>query len=113
MTTEEIVQLVIDLSDGYVSYPFNKNLTQDKVIWHVIKHHHNDKVYGAVFEKDGHVHLNVKLTVEHGQELRQLNGVMAGYHMNKTHWNTILINQTDLTLREIEGVIKESALLTK
>lgn len=113
MTVDELVKIVISESNGYVSFPFNKDLAKDKIVWHIIKHRHNDKIYGMVFEKEQHLYLNVKLTIEHGQELRQLMGVTPGYHMNKVHWNTINVNQTELSHKELLGVIRESVQLTK
>lgn len=113
MELEELVQLALDVSNGYVSFPFNDPKKKDKVVWHVIKHHHNDKMYGAIFEQDGQLQVNVKLTIEHGQELRQLAGIIPGYHMNKDHWNTISVNATELTETELRGVLRESAHLTE
>lgn len=113
MKLEDLTQLVLEMSNGFESFPFNKDMSKDKIIWHVIKHHHNQKIYAMVFEKEQKLFLNVKLTIEHGQELRELKGVAPGYHMNKMHWNTIDINDTDLSRDEIKGIIEESARLTK
>ncbi|MCW0952626.1 MmcQ/YjbR family DNA-binding protein [Weissella ceti] len=113
MKLEDLTQLVVDMSNGFESFPFNKDMTKHKIIWHVVKHQHNQKIYGMVFEKEQKLFLNVKLTTEHGQELRELRGVTPGYHMNKNHWNTIEINNTELSYAEIKGVIQESAQLTQ
>ena len=40
-------------------------------------------------------------------------GVDRGYHMNKQHWVTINVNDTDLTEQEILGMLAESDALTK
>ncbi|MBO4613676.1 MAG: MmcQ/YjbR family DNA-binding protein [Bacteroidales bacterium] len=41
----------------------------------------------------------VKLPPDEGAELRvQYNGVQPAYHMNKTHWNDLYLNQLDDTL---------------
>lgn len=113
MELEELVQVAVDVSNGYVSFPFNDPKKKMKITWHVLKHHHNDKMYAAIFEKDGQLNINVKLTVEHGQELRQLAGITPGYHMNKDHWNTISVNATELSTKELIAVLMESAKLTE
>lgn len=33
--------------------------------------------------------IDLKLEPEHGVVMRNYRGVFPGYHMNKTHWNTI------------------------
>lgn len=41
----------------------------------------------------------VKLLPEEGLELRvQYDGIRPAYHMNKTHWNDLYLNQLDDTL---------------
>ncbi len=112
-TVKSLVKDCLKISNGYESLPFNKDLTKDKIVWHVVKHSHNDKMYAMVFEKEHDIFLNVKLTVEHGEELRHLKGVQVGYHMNKKHWNTIDVNNTELSTREIRNVLFESAKLTE
>jgi len=47
---------------------------------------------------------NVKCDPEKAVELReQYEGVLPGYHMNKKHWNTVLVNGTvpERMLREL------------
>lgn len=52
--------------------------------------------------------LNVKCEPQKAIQLRgQYPSVLPGYHMNKTHWNTILIGR-ELTNHQIFQFIKES-----
>ena len=46
-------------------------------------------------------------------EMIKTRGVDRGYHMNKQHWVTINVNDTDLTEQEILGMLAESDSLTK
>ena len=49
----------------------------------------------------------VKLPPERGIELRErFSGVLPAYHMNKTHWNDLMLNQLDRLT--IEHLITES-----
>jgi predicted DNA-binding protein (MmcQ/YjbR family) len=51
---------------------------------------------------------NLKCDPERAIELRQkYNAVNPGFHMNKTHWNTITFNQ-DLPDKEILELIEHS-----
>jgi len=47
--------------------------------------------------------LNVKCTPELASELREkYDGVQPGFHMNKTHWNTIQINSSEYNFKTIQ-----------
>jgi len=56
------------------------------------------KVAGKMFSitnVDNFVSFNVKCDPEHAIELRECYAaVLPGYHMNKKHWNTILVDGT-------------------
>ncbi|CAH0995009.1 putative protein YjbR [Emticicia aquatica] len=63
------------------------------------------KVMGKMFALTGFdfVSINLKNEPEKNQELRaEFDAVLEGYHMNKQHWNTVLINGKikDILLRE-------------
>lgn len=57
--------------------------------------------------------IDLKLEPEHGVVMRNYRGVFPGYHMNKTPWNTIRLNDTELSNQELINMIKESDELTK
>lgn len=63
---------------------------------------------------DKHPQMNLKCLPEHAQELRDtFAAVIPGYHMNKQHWNTIILDGS-LPRGEIERQIDHSyALVTK
>lgn len=56
------------------------------------------KVLGKVFaltNLEGDWSVNLKCDPEWAVELREkYTAVFPGYHMNKTHWNTVLMNET-------------------
>ncbi|RRG17570.1 MmcQ/YjbR family DNA-binding protein [Weissella viridescens] len=113
MQLTQLVDLVVANTDGYECFPFNKPTRHEKIVWHVIKHHSNDKIIAMVFEKDAELLIDLKLTIEHGQQMRLIRGVEPGFHMNKAHWNTVHVNATDLSEGELVNMIKESATLTE
>jgi predicted DNA-binding protein (MmcQ/YjbR family) len=66
------------------------------------------KMFGLLYQKDDILRLNLKCDPEHAQELRHIfSSVIPGYHMNKKHWNTILLNG-ELPKGEIERQIDHS-----
>lgn len=65
------------------------------------------KVFGKMFallDVDAFVSINLKCDPEKAIELRESHqGIQPGYHMNKTHWNTVFLNDdvTDELLVEL------------
>ncbi len=65
------------------SFPFDDTTLVMKVL---------DKMF-ALANLDGDLSINLKCNPEKALELReQYPAVQAGYHMNKKHWNTIIID---------------------
>jgi predicted DNA-binding protein (MmcQ/YjbR family) len=64
------------------------------------------KVMGKIFllaNLDGELSINVKCDPEKAIDLRELYpSVIPGYHMNKKHWNTVLI----------DGILNETLILS-
>lgn len=112
MTREELINLVLKQTNSFEDYPFNNN-SREKILWTTIRQKSNKKIIALIFEKDNELLIDLKLTPEHGDEARQIRGVFPGYHMNKTHWNTVSVNSTDLTPEGLIQMIKESDRLTK
>ncbi len=62
-------------------FPFDKNIFVFKVM---------NKMF-ALTDLEQFVSINLKCDPERAIELRESNnGITAGYHMNKKHWNTVL-----------------------
>ncbi len=75
------------LSKNFVkeSFPFGDDTLVFKVA---------DKMF-ALINLDDDLSINLKCDPEKAMELReQYNAVLPGYHMNKTYWNTIMIDGT-------------------
>jgi predicted DNA-binding protein (MmcQ/YjbR family) len=70
------------------------------------------KVRGKVFLLMGldsvPLQFNVKCTPEKAEELREeYSSVIPGFHMNKKHWNTVILNG-QLPLKKIREMIDDS-----
>ena len=75
------------------------------------------KVMGKMFalaDVDNFESINLKCDPERAVELReQYMGVLPGYHMNKQHWNTIVVN-ADVSDKMLYQLIDDSyALIVK
>ncbi|MEY8442893.1 MmcQ/YjbR family DNA-binding protein [Lactococcus ileimucosae] len=112
MERQELINLVLKLTNSYEDYPFNNN-NREKILWTAIRQKSNKKIICLIFEKDNELLIDLKLSPEHGEEARQISGVFPGYHMNKTHWNTVSVNHTALTQEGLIQMIKESDNLTQ
>ncbi len=51
------------------------------------------KMFALLYEKDNKARINLKCDPQQAVELRDVfSAVIPGYHMNKTHWNTVLLD---------------------
>ena len=85
MNIEELREYCLSFAGATESMPFDDNTLVFKVM---------DKMF-ALTNLEGDLSVNVKCDPELALELRaKYSCVVPGYHMNKKHWNTILINGT-------------------
>ena len=72
------------------------------------------KMFATLVEERGLVRMNLKCEPNEAQFLRDtFAAVQPGYHMNKTHWNTVLLDGS-IPRGEVERMIERSyALVVK
>lgn len=106
-TRNEIMQACLSLPFVYADTPFpDPN-------WTVIRHQENQKMFAAIFQRQGKIWLNVKVNPLTGDFWRQTSpAVLPAYHMNKTHWISIILDGS-LEDAVICQLIQESFALTK
>ena len=113
MTRQELIDLCLAYPGSYEDYPFDghTNPGGGGTSWTVLRHRGNRKCFALIFERDG-LCVNLKCEPMRADFLRgALPGVSPGYHMNKTHWNTV---RPDLVSPEdLEAMLAESYALTK
>lgn len=104
---EEAVAHCLTYENVYEDYPFRDTN------WCVIRHRENDRVFAWIFERDGHVWVNVKCAPEWRDFWRSaFASVVPAYHLNKKHWNSIILDGS-IPQEEIGRMIGESYDLTK
>ncbi|MHC9537636.1 MmcQ/YjbR family DNA-binding protein [Dellaglioa sp. BT-FLS60] len=112
-TRSDLIQFILEMTDTIESYPFNKVRPNQTVVWTIMKQVGSGKMMAMIFEKEHKLSLNLKLKPEHVEQMKQVEGITAGFHMNKKYWITIDINHADITQIELENMMHESDSLTK
>ena len=103
----QAIAYCLTLKDVYEDYPFRDPN------WTVIRHRANKKVFAWIYEKDGRIWINVKCDPQWRDFFRSaFPSVVPGYHLNKEHWNSIILDGT-VPEKEIRKMIGESYELTK
>lgn len=102
----EIIDYCLTYKNVFEDYPFHDPN------WCVIRHKENNRVFAWIFEKDGHVWINVKCDPQWCDFWRNaFQSVIPAYHLNKEHWNSIILDGT-VPDKEIQRMIGESYDLT-
>ena len=84
MSIESLNQYLLSKNSTTTGYPFDKNTIVFKVI---------NKMFALVSENETPVRINLKCDPEETQILRGLHkSIIPGYHMNKEHWNTLILD---------------------
>lgn len=103
---KEAIAYCLTLKDAYEDYPFHDPN------WCVIRHKSNHKVFAWIFDRNDYVWINVKCDPEWRDFWRQsFPSVLPAYHLNKKHWNSIILDGT-VPEKEIRRMILESYDLT-
>lgn len=101
-TKEDVVQYGLSFDGAYEDRPF------PKADWQLIRVRGSKKTFLAVYERNGLINLNVKVDPEWRDFWRNAYAsVLPGWHQNKEHWNTILLDGS-IPKQEIQRMIAES-----
>ena len=99
MNIEEIRDYALAFDDASESFPFGNDTLVFKV---------GNKIFLLASLASEVLQFNVKCDPEYAIELReQYSSIVPGYHMNKRHWNTIIVDGTSTTA-QLKGFIKDS-----
>jgi predicted DNA-binding protein (MmcQ/YjbR family) len=106
MTRQMLIDYCLTFPLSYEDYPFD--VVADENATTVIRHKSNKKSFALIMRHRGELYLNLKCEPFEADFLRQtFDGVIPGYHMNKEHWNTIIIG-SDVPDEEIYRQIEHS-----
>ena len=99
MDHKTVEKELLSFPGAKLDYPFGENTAVYKV---------NDKMFALMTEKKLPVQLSLKCDPLLAETLREkYETVLPGYHLNKKHWNTILLTG-QLPWEEVQGLIRLS-----
>lgn len=102
LTREDVLNYGLSFPGTYKEAPFHDQN------WQLVRITDNKKAFLWTYERDGYLNLNVKVDPEWRDFFRNAyESVIPGYHLNKEHWNTIIIDGT-IPDSEVKKMIEES-----
>ena len=108
MDKEKIIKYCLTLENTYKDCPFSDDFESV-----TMKHCKNKKWFALLMNVNNKLYLNVKTDPNYSDILRNTyDYIIPAYHMNKEHWNTIIIDEkVDEDL--VKELIEQSYQLTK
>lgn len=101
-TREEALAYGLSFEHTYQEAPFHDPN------WQLVRVNGSKKAFLWTYERDGYINLNVKVNPEWRDFWRNTyESVIAGWHQNKEHWNTIILDGT-IPDDEVKRMIAES-----
>lgn len=86
MTARELLDWGAALPDAYEDYPFEEEIP-------VLRRRSTRKWFAVFLRVEGRLCVNLKCDPQRAELYRQVyEGVTPGWHMNKTHWNSVRLD---------------------
>jgi predicted DNA-binding protein (MmcQ/YjbR family) len=102
MDHKTVEDYILSMPNAKLDYPFGEGVAVYKV---------NDKMFALIKEGSTPLNLSLKCDPLLAKTLRErYESVMPGYHLNKKHWNTLLLSG-QLPWEEVQDLIRHSYLL--
>lgn len=102
ITREEALAFGLSFPDTYQEAPFHDDN------WQLVRVKGTKKAFLWTYERGGYLNLNVKVDPEWRDFWRKtFSAVIPGYHQNKEHWNTIIIDGS-IPDEDVKRMIAES-----
>lgn len=102
MDHKTVEEYILSMPGAVREYPFGESTAVYKA---------QDKMFALIAEDSDPVRLSLKGDPQLNEVLREkYETVMAGYHLNKKHWNTILLTG-QLAWEEVQDLIRHSYTL--
>ena len=99
---KDALEFGLSFQNTYEERPFHDQT------WQLVRVKESKIAFLWIFERNGYVNLNVKADPEWRDFWRSTyEAVTAGYHQNKEHWNTIVLDGT-IPDKDIKRMISES-----
>jgi len=95
MNFKQLDKYILSKQGATFDYPFDEKTRVYRI---------GEKMF-ALTTEESPIHVNLKCDSIYALELRSIyEGISAGWHMNKKHWNTVVVEESDVdeeTAREL------------
>ena len=99
MNHKEVEEFILSMPNAKLEYPFGKDVAVYKS---------GDKMFALIAEGREPVRLSLKCDPLLATTLREkYETVLPGYHLNKKHWNTLILSG-QLSWDEVKDLIRHS-----
>ncbi|QQS20274.1 MmcQ/YjbR family DNA-binding protein [Candidatus Saccharibacteria bacterium] len=106
MTHKEVEEYLLSMPNSYLDYPFGEGVAVYKV--GDATRAKEGKMFALIAEGKTPLNLSLKCDPQLAEVLREkYETVLPGYHLNKKHWNTLVLSG-QLPKEEILGLIRHS-----
>lgn len=104
MYHKTVEDYILSMPNAQLDYPFG----EDVAVYKVGTPPAGGKMFALIAEKKTPVRLSLKCDPKLSEILRaRYDEVMEGYHLNKKHWNTIVLSG-QLSWEEVQALIRHS-----
>ncbi len=99
MDHKTVEDYILTMPNARLDYPFGEGVAVYKA---------GDKMFALISEKTEPLRLSLKCDPQLAETLREkYETVLPGYHLNKKHWNTVILTG-QLPWEEVQGLIRHS-----
>jgi predicted DNA-binding protein (MmcQ/YjbR family) len=99
-THKEIEEYILTMPNSRLDYPFGETTAVYRTA--------NDKMFALIAEGSSPIRISLKGDPLLNVTLRErYESILPGYHLNKKHWNTVLVTG-QLTDQELKDLIRHS-----
>src|SRR5690348_14456118 len=106
MDHKTVEDYILSMPNAIRAYPFGEGVAVYQVS--SAADPENGKMFALIAESSSPLQLSLKCDPQLSQVLRErYESVMPGYHLNKKHWNTIILSG-QLSWEEVQDLIRHS-----
>lgn len=106
MTHKEVEQYILSFPNTFLDYPFGEGVAVYKI--GSSEKASEGKMFALISESKTPVNISLKCDPQLASLLREkYETVMPGYHLNKKHWNTLVLTG-QLPWEEVQALIRHS-----
>jgi predicted DNA-binding protein (MmcQ/YjbR family) len=99
MNFKQLDTYIVEKDGVTFDYPFDEKTRVYRI---------GEKMF-ALTSEERPVHVNLKCDPIYALELRSIyEGITAGYHMNKKHWNTVITEESDVDDETVKELVDHS-----